>query len=78
MTLLIPFVMRSFWVSHSLGEMALNTPSEVGGPPLTEVPAPWGGAFLLVSFYLFLVRSHNRGKRPQLVLFPVMGLVPSK
>ena len=51
-TLLIPFAIRSSWVSYSLDVMALNTPAKLAGPPRTRVHAPWGSPFILVSFYM--------------------------
>ena len=51
-TLLIPFAIRSSWVSYSLDVMALNTPAKLAGRPRTKVHAPWGSPFILVSFYM--------------------------
>ena len=47
------FAMRSSWISHSLGEMALNTPAKLADRPRTRVHAPSSSPFLPVSFYLF-------------------------
>ena len=47
------FAMRSSWISHSLGEMALNTPAKLADRPRMRVHAPSSSPFLPVSFYLF-------------------------
>ena len=74
------FFCYAFFLDFSLSWWdGFKHPSEVGWPASYEGSRTLQQSFSPREFLpVFLVRSHNQGRRPQLVPFLVMGLVPSK